>query len=120
MMVRVNGSPNIDFQQIISYGDARGVTLGSNTAHFWHFSGTTGQLARICILPVFAPSADVDLILHGPNGDVVATSIGGNPGQPRTITFPLPQSGLYSFYVGEASGQSLTYEVHLEQTVSCI
>ncbi|MCB8944888.1 MAG: hypothetical protein H6658_14155 [Ardenticatenaceae bacterium] len=119
MMVLDSNADNIDFQDIIGYGTARNVFLAEDTSHFWHFSGSSGNLARICVLPL-SPTANFRLRLYDVNANEVANSIGTTPGQPRTITYPLPATGLYSIYIWEVDGNAANYELRLEESDSCL
>ncbi len=119
MMVRDSTSANIDFQDIIAYSDVRLGVLDTDTSHFWHFSGSNGQLARICVLPV-SPAADLRLRLYDPGANEIANSIGTTPGQLRTITFPISTTGLYSLHIWDVNGSSGNYELRLTEGSSCL
>lgn len=104
------GSMPIIFPGNLNYGTRVSVTMPIDSFHIWHFLGNAGDSVTIEV----APNDDTDLIFSffGPDMDNEIDYIDfAIAGEAEVATFELAESGMYSIWVEEFSGESSSYRV---------
>lgn len=103
------------FQGTLAFGDQANSFLEGLSDHFWHFSGTAGEIMSV----VITPGGDYDLFLRlfGPDGTLLIEFHDENAAgeQEALDSYEFPDTGLYSLLVGELTFQPAEYDIVLTQ-----
>jgi hypothetical protein len=85
----------------------------SETDHFWHFTGNSGQSISLSVVPF--DDSDLFLNLFGTDGiSLIRFHDETTSGEPeQLINYILPDTGIYSLRVGEYNLGQAEYEIFL-------
>jgi hypothetical protein len=100
------------FKGILEYDEMVTATLSIEADDYWHFYGNKGDSVVITVEP--AGNADFFVTLWAESGDL-AESDEPDLGAIETITFVLPDNGMYSIQVADWDLLNQGYEISLER-----
>jgi hypothetical protein len=101
------------FKGTLLIDDVRSIIMVSETDHFWHFTGNSGQSISLSVVPF--DDSDLFLNLFGTDGiSLIRFHDETTSGEPeQLINYILPDTGIYSLRVGEYNLGQAEYEIFL-------
>lgn len=103
------------FQGTLDIGDGGSAVMIEESDHFWHFTGASGQVISINVVP--DNDADLFLNLFGTDGvSLIRFHDETGSGEPeQIISYLLPDTGIYSLRIGEYNFGPAAYAIFLTE-----